>query len=1140
MEEDNIRARIAYAAHLLERQLTNPPGDPDAFAHAARLWQSVLDKLPDHDPRRPALLTDLASTLYRWSEVTADTDLRLLEQAIDQQKQALHLAPPDHPDRCVMQVSLALLVRSRFLVGHAPADAEQAVRLARAAVAAVGDHPSRARLTANIAAVLLACLPGEVNELEPLALDALAGPPADSPTTAKLQLALAETRYRRAARSDDNVNVEATITAAQAAVDAVAQPGPLRAAALLHLATAKQTRWRRNGTLADLDAAIELRRSAATAGPAHDQMADLHTGLATALRDRYERHGDLRDLAEALTHGRTALRFCPARSPVRARCLANLSSVYRIRFARTQRPVDLLRSVRTAREAVTRTATSDPDLPRRLGTLTLALLREFSRHRDRRRLDEAIQVSRDAVAATPPGHPLRPPLLSNVASALRTRYEWTGDLTDLNEAAALARTAVQNTRLEDPARARRQAALGTALLRRFESSGRRADIDEAVRHTRAAAQGLPDDHPDRPGLLANLGLAHFRRFEFSGDDADLQQSLDYGRAAYGALPRDHPDRAQLLSHLAAPLRERYLRTGAEPDLVAAVAAADAAARTLADGDTHFNLGMVLRMRHERDVLAGTATGADRAAAIDAFGVCANSSGSAPIIRAAAAAYQAQLWVENGDWTAADASYAQALELLPVLTGRQLGWDSRHRQLARLAGLGADAAAVAIHLDDRDRALVLLEQARGVLIGQSIEQRRDIEALRTADEGLAEEFTRLAGLLTADTAVSTEFDADTDAMTDPAAARRNTVARWNTLIATIRRQVSGQEEFLGPPRLGDLLPAAAGGPVIIVNTSRYRCDALIVRTTGVELVRLPGLFQADVTAQVRAVLAVTAEGGVTENDTVLPDALHWLHMTVTKPVLDALGPGTDRVWWMPTGVLGTLPLHAAAPREPEGPALSDRVVSSYTTTLRALIDARNLQSGPAPTDGRAVVIAMTETPGHATLPAAGIEADAVTPLLSGRPKRLAEEQATPVAVLNALRHAYSVHVACHAVIDMADPASGALLLAGGRLPVRAIAAQPRQRRSLAYLSACTTAFSHGLLADEAMHVASAFQLAGFGTVVGTLWRIDDDQAYQVAVAFYRGLRAGRPPAMALDHAVRELRDRYPNSPALWAGFVHIGV
>jgi len=101
--------------------------------------------------------------------------------------------------------------------------------------------------------------------------------------------------------------------------------------------------------------------------------------------------------------------------------------------------------------------------------------------------------------------------------------------------------------------------------------------------------------------------------------------------------------------------------------------------------------------------------------------------------------------------------------------------------------------------------------------------------------------------------------------------------------------------------------------------------------------------------------------------------------------------------------------------------------------------------------------------------------------------------------------------------------------------------------LAYLSACQTSLtSMAELADESIHLTSAFLLAGVPRVIGTLWEISDAVAGELAAEFYRGLRPGPAPtdpdasATALHNAVIGLRDRFPEAPSLWAAHTHTGV
>ena len=134
-------------------------------------------------------------------------------------------------------------------------------------------------------------------------------------------------------------------------------------------------------------------------------------------------------------------------------------------------------------------------------------------------------------------------------------------------------------------------------------------------------------------------------------------------------------------------------------------------------------------------------------------------------------------------------------------------------------------------------------------------------------------------------------------------------------------------------------------------------------------------------------------------------------------------------------------------------------------------------------------------------------------------------------------------------DPADPSQSRLLLHDHRrdpLTVAALAPLALDHAQLAYLSACSTAsVTDDRLLDEAIHLASAFQLAGFPHVIGTLWAIDDAIAVEIADSFYAALTNPdgtldpHRAADALHHATRTQRDQRPASPSLWASHIHAG-
>lgn len=83
-----------------------------------------------------------------------------------------------------------------------------------------------------------------------------------------------------------------------------------------------------------------------------------------------------------------------------------------------------------------------------------------------------------------------------------------------------------------------------------------------------------------------------------------------------------------------------------------------------------------------------------------------------------------------------------------------------------------------------------------------------------------------------------------------------------------------------------------------------------------------------------------------------------------------------------------------------------------------------------------------------------------------------------------------------------------------------------------------------LSDEVLHLAAALQFGGFRPVIATLWPVGDTTAQAVARQIYAALATGErfdpgQSAVAVRDVTLRLRARHPDSPMLWAPFVHIG-
>jgi len=247
--------------------------------------------------------------------------------------------------------------------------------------------------------------------------------------------------------------------------------------------------------------------------------------------------------------------------------------------------------------------------------------------------------------------------------------------------------------------------------------------------------------------------------------------------------------------------------------------------------------------------------------------------------------------------------------------------------------------------------------------------------------------------------------------------------------------------------------------------------------------------------------------------------------------------------MPAGLLGLLPLHAAG--RPGQPGALDRVTSSYTPTLRVLAETRRRAASVVPR--RQLNVALRHVPGLPDLPGSAAEAE---DLYSRHPDSppLRDRDATTARVLAALPDSTWAHFACHASANFAAPSQSGLRLYDGTLTIPDISGLHMPQAELAYLSACSTA-NQGLQAsDESIHLASAFQIAGFRHVIASLWPVDDDIAATVARSFYQrmdipapasGIPVADRAAEVLRQVTLDLRAAHPDRPDLWASLIHSG-
>ena len=332
-------------------------------------------------------------------------------------------------------------------------------------------------------------------------------------------------------------------------------------------------------------------------------------------------------------------------------------------------------------------------------------------------------------------------------------------------------------------------------------------------------------------------------------------------------------------------------------------------------------------------------------------------------------------------------------------------------------------------------------------------------------------------------------------------------------------------------------AATYGPIVIINVSGYRCDAVIVERHQIRSLALQNLDSNEIEEIAR------------KGDLGHPDVLEWLWHTIANPVLDALGfrelpSAWPHMWWIPTGLLTKFPLHAAGLFNKNGiDNTLDRVISSYNLSVKAIIRGRErrIPASIPSASPQALLIAMRDTPGCISqLPFAAKEVS----MLHGICKSMAIDTIEPRRykkdILALLPSCKIFHFAGHANANRVDPSRSQLLLEDWEtdpLMVGTLMEMKLRERLpfLAYLSACGTGqIKDDRFVDESIHLVSAYQLAGFRHVVGTLWEVNDETCVDIARMTYEGMRdkgmTDEAVCWGLHTAIREIRNRWVSEMA----------
>ncbi len=860
--------------------------------------------------------------------------------------------------------------------------------------------------------------------------------------------------------------------------------------------------------------------------------------LLLQLKARYSKERDLADLTEIIQVTREVLKATPEDNIVRANWLHQLGIQLGEKFNRLGAIVDLDEAIQLLREAVYSIPESRVYGSGWLNELGGRLREKFSRTGAVADLDEAVKVQRQLLDATPQDKVInRAAYLATLGDIFHHRYQQIAILADLEESIRLGIEALAIRSEDYPNRPNLLNDLGDRFMTRYRRAGAKADLEESNRLKQEALDKAPKDNQNSVGWLNKVALKHYSRFKQTGSIADLDETLRFEREAIAKSKFNCRGRASLLYQHTGHLYTRSLRSKDSSDLDDLVRLAQECVDATPDGDPQranrfFYLARNLKHRYliRREAC-------DLQSANLYFHSALYDSNSRPVFRISAGKSAFSCCVISADWERAYEVSAYTIQLVPYLVKRSLTNSDKQHLLKEIVGLASDAAAISYKANKSPFAAIsLLEKGRGVLALSLEDMRTDLEDVRKRSPVFAAEFIRLRDELelpaTGYDSISGE-EIQTNLSQDQIDRRLEAGQRFDKLLERIRVLIPN---FLRNPDKKQIQEAACSGPIIVINVSQYRCDAIIVEQQRIRYVALPDLNIAEI--------RMRAQGDNLRGNEIL----EWLWDTVAKPILEALGftgrptgGSWPHVWWIPTGPLSKFPIHAAG-RHTNGSddTVIDRVMSSYSSTVNAIINGQRRPAHiPSSTD-QALLVAMEKTSGQSDLRFAAEEVEGLSKLCKSMTIEPIEPGRRRQDIVSSLKECKIFHFAGHGHTDMVDPSQSYLLTEDWRqkpLTVSTLLEMNLRAHSpfLAYLSACGTGqLRNERFVDENIHLISAFQLAGFRHVVGTLWEVNDQSCVDMARITYEEIGDGGMTdvsiCLGLHKASRKLRNSWLDGKA----------
>lgn len=925
------------------------------------------------------------------------------------------------------------------------------------------------------------------------------------------------------------------------------------------LANYLRIRYELKPTMEDLNEAVQSLELALEIAPT-SKLRDLWYGnLALWMSSKFQKTSkSMEDLNRAIAYMEISVAGTNLLESARLRNLANLGGLLSLRFTHTGQREDLDRAIKVTGMAVSDLSPDDPERAELLISFAFALDVQYEHTGQQEDLNRRIESYEKIVTVLPPDSTVYAGCLSSLASALSERFEATESIDDLTRALKLAKTGANMVSANSPHFFLCSWNLGKIIGLQYKRTNNPEDQDSSINMLEAALVATPEGHFFRASIMGSLASSLVGRFISRGNIADLNRAVEILELALKSTLVSFNGRHRFLHHLSICHEMLFQRTRKIHHLNQTVVVMKEAVNALPLSNPNqarvfLKAGYSHEYRHsELD------NSEDLEEACRLYKAGLDSENSIPMHRILCARGAANLCARQEDWEQATLLYEAGLNLLSVVSPRTLKHSDKQYTLGQFAGLAAHGASAALNANRQPSdALMILELGRGVIAGLVLELRTDITELRENYPELAGQFIALRDELDSPNGETIPFEDIDSVPLGKLETRRSqeTDQKFNEVIARIR-ELPNFERFLLPPTADETKAAASNGPIVVINVSSYRCDAFLITHSDIRVLNLPNLRESEVNEHATMLNSV----GVTSS------LLEWLWDVIARPVLEALdfqqsplGDDWPHLWWIPTGALTQFPIHAAGYHfRGSLETVLDRVSSSYSSSVKALIygrrndirrqvasDESSVKDRATSTDHTrhkggeiSLLVGMSKTPGlhpNSNLHYAAEEVEMLDIICASMGLETIQPDRSREQVLKHMTTCSIFHFAGHGKTDPSDPSRSCILLDDWKdnpLTVGDLRDSNMQNHPpfLGYLSACSTGANKAeRLLDEGIHLISAFQLAGFRHVIGTLWEVSDRHCVDVARVLYETIRdegmTDKAICRGLHRAVRALRDGY---------------